>query len=66
TCRVGSFQSSLISALATLMPDAEQDWGDDRRLSARAATAAGSRLERQSWCRRHRDRFGACSFPTFS
>jgi hypothetical protein len=35
---VGGFQSSLVSALATLMPDAEQDWGDDRRLSARAAT----------------------------
>jgi hypothetical protein len=35
---VGGFQSSLISALATLMPDAEQDWGDDRHLAALAAT----------------------------
>jgi hypothetical protein len=28
--------------------------------------AVGSRLQQQCWSRRHRDPFGACSFPTFS
>jgi hypothetical protein len=36
------------------------------QVSAEADGAAGSRLKRQSWCRRRRGRIGAASFPTFS
>ena len=45
------------------------DGHEERRASGSsglAAPATAQRLERQSCCRRSRDRFGACSFRTFS
>ena len=41
-------------------------WSSARRRRRRpASSATARRLERQCRCRRGRDRFGACSFPTF-